>query len=219
MKVVSLSALRTDRLYPKEILLVLISIRCRVNTRARVPTEGIYQWNIPVAPLGIEPVTWFVVQCVNHCVLLTALCTLLKIIPEISGVYISKRYILICSDIAGEPPVSRPHHDIPGRCGWRSAESVGWIRSSTIRKLFPAHQPRLLPQTHGGCLSQTNQYAHLLSPGELLNVVQEPFGCELVPEPTRKVRRSYSSLCCSIRFQYRTVISRVYDDKQRSSFG
>ena len=64
---VTLSALRTGRLYPQKIHPVLIFVRSWFDPWAIVRPEGICHWKIPVIPSRIERMTYrFVAYCRNH---------------------------------------------------------------------------------------------------------------------------------------------------------
>jgi len=64
MKVARMSALRTGRLYPQKIFLVLISVRGWVNSKGHSAAGRIMSIKNLMKPSGIEPATfWLVALC------------------------------------------------------------------------------------------------------------------------------------------------------------
>jgi hypothetical protein len=52
---------------PPEISPVLTTVRVWADTRAILQPEGLSQWNVPISPSRIKPVTFKLsVQCLNH---------------------------------------------------------------------------------------------------------------------------------------------------------
>ena len=86
-----LSALHTGRLYPQEILLVLISVRGWVDPRATVWSEEFYV-NEKSTDTSWDRTFQFVAQHLNHCA--TA-------VPDHSYMYYQIKMAQLCSGLIG----------------------------------------------------------------------------------------------------------------------